>query len=278
LLGLAHRSNFAYRTVEKSLLGNICGRQLFDRRHPRVHVIASRDCRTFPRTRRSVVKVRALLPIAAAAGFWLSGPAIAQQPAQQATVTNSNQKLAETIVSRLRAGKVGDGADIAIVAQNGTVTLTGTTKDSSQKERIILSVRETTGVFLVRDGLKVGGIIQAQGPELAQAPLPIPPMGPPPGAVIVEPAPLGIPGQFSPDMQAPNLPPYAWPTYAPYNNLSRVGYPTQYPYNAFPFIGPYYPFPKVPLGWRKVTLEWEDGYWFIGRNSTPHDYWRVKFW
>ncbi len=224
------------------------------------------------------MKVRALLPIAAAAGFWLSGPAIAQQPAQQATVTNSNQKLAETIVSRLRAVKVGDGADIAIVAQNGTVTLTGTTKDSSQKERIILSVRETTGVFLVRDGLKVGGIIQAQGPELAQVPLPIPPMGPPPGAVIVEPAPLGIPGQFSPDMQAPNLPPYAWPTYAPYNNLSRVGYPTQYPYNAFPFIGPYYPFPKVPLGWRKVTLEWEDGYWFIGRNSTPHDYWRVKFW
>jgi hypothetical protein len=159
------------------------------------------------------------------------------------------------------------------------VTLTGTVRDSSQKERIIREVRETTGVFLVRDGVKVGGVIQAQGPDGGQFPMPIPPYGPAPGGpIVVEPAPLGIPGQFSPDMQAPNLPPYAWPTYAPYNNLSRVGYPSQYPYNAFPFIGPYYPFPKVPLGWRKVTLEWEDGYWFIGRNSTPHDYWRVKFW
>jgi hypothetical protein len=37
-------------------------------------------------------------------------------------------------------------------------------------------------------------------------------------------------------------------------------------------------FPKVPLGWRKVTLEWEDGYWYMGRNSAPHDYWRVRFW
>jgi hypothetical protein len=222
------------------------------------------------------VKVRALFPIAAAAGLWLSGPVIAQQ---QATAANSNQKLAETITSRLRSASVGDGVDLAIVTKDGTVTLTGTVRDSSQKERIIREVRETTGVFLVRDGVKVGGVIQAQGPDGGQFPMPIPPYGPAPGGpIVVEPAPLGIPGQFSPDMQAPNLPPYAWPTYAPYNNLSRVGYPSQYPYNAFPFIGPYYPFPKVPLGWRKVTLEWEDGYWFIGRNSTPHDYWRVKFW
>jgi hypothetical protein len=218
------------------------------------------------------VKVRALLPLALATSLGLTSPLLAQQPG---TSANPNQKLAESILSRLRAAKVGDGADVAIVAQDGTVTLTGTVKDSVQKDRIVLAVRETSGVYLVRDGLKIGVIVQAQGPEM---PMPIPPVGPPPGNPFVEPAPLGIPGQFSPDMQAPNLPPYAWPTYAPYNNLSRVGYPTSYPYNAFPFIGPYYPFPKVPLGWRKVTLEWEDGYWFIGRNSTPHDYWRVKFW
>jgi hypothetical protein len=95
---------------------------------------------------------------------------------------------------------------------------------------------------------------------------------------IVEPAPLGIPGQAAADLQAPHLPPYAWPTYAPYNNISRVAYPQAHPYNAFPFIGPYYPFPKVPLGWRKVTLEWEDGHWYLGRTSAPQDYWRVKFW
>ena len=25
-----------------------------------------------------------------------------------------------------------------------------------------------------------------------------------------------------------------------------------------PYIGPFYPYPQVPLGWRKVQLEWDD--------------------
>jgi hypothetical protein len=238
------------------------------------------------------VKVRALFPFAAAAGFWLAGPSHAQQPATlpssvSAPSSNPNQALADAIASRLRATNVAAGADVAIVAQDGNVTLTGTVKDSDQKTRIIREVRNITGVFVVRDGLKVlgaGNLVQVQDPGIATAPvapLPLAPQGAPaysgPGP-IVEPAPLGVPGHMTPDMGAPNLPPYAWPTYAPYNNVSRVGYPTAYPYNAFPFIGPYYPFPKVPLGWRKVTLEWEDGYWYMGRNSAPHDYWRVRFW
>ena len=80
------------------------------------------------------------------------------------------------------------------------------------------------------------------------------------------------------DLNPPKMPPYAWPTYAPYNNYSRVAYPELYPYNAWPFIGPVYPFPKVPRGWRSVKLEWDDGHWYLGRLSTPHDYWRVRFW
>jgi hypothetical protein len=233
------------------------------------------------------VKVRALFPLAAAAGFWLAGPAVAQQPAKlPASVANPNQTLADEIAARLRATNVAAGADIAIVVQDGNVTLTGTVKDSVQKDRIVREVRGVSGVFVVRDGLKVAGtgVVQVQDPGFAPAPVPPLPLSPiyqqppGPGGPIVEPAPLGVPGQFSPEMGAPNLPPYAWPTYAPYNNLSRVAYPNSYPYNAFPFIGPYYPFPKVPLGWRKVTLEWEDGYWYLGRNSAPHDYWRVRFW
>ncbi len=70
-------------------------------------------------------------------------------------------------------------------------------------------------------------------------------------------------------MQAPNLPPYAWPTYAPYNNLSPAAYPQAYPTTRFPFIVAVLPVPKVPLGWRKVTLEWEDGHWYLGRQSAP---------
>jgi hypothetical protein len=131
-------------------------------------------------------------------------------------------------------------------------------------------------------------VLQVQNPPTGAppiaapvGPMPIAPGGPAPypySGPIVEPAPLGVPGNISPDMQAPPLPPHAWPTYAPYNNASRIAYPEAYPYNAFPFIGPFYPFPKVPLGWRKVTLEWEDGHWYLGRSSAPHDYWRTRFW
>jgi hypothetical protein len=225
------------------------------------------------------VKVRALFPLAAAAALGIAAPAIAQQPAPlPVAVSNSNQLLADAIASHLRAAGLAAGADVSISVEDGTVTLIGTTKDASQKERII----SISGVIVVRDGLRAAGLVQTQGTGAIPAPLAPMPLAPPqgggPGNPIVEPAPLGVPGQFSPDMAAPNLPPHAWPTYAPYNNVSRVAYPTAYPYNAFPFIGPYYPFPKVPLGWRKVTLEWEDGHWYLGRTAAPHDYWRVRFW
>ena len=73
------------------------------------------------------------------------------------------------------------------------------------------------------------------------------------------------------------MPPYAWPTYAPYNNYSRVAYPEQVPYEAWPFIGPMYPFPKVPLGWRSIQLTWRDGYWWYGKYATGHDWWRIRY-
>ena len=47
---------------------------------------------------------------------------------------------------------------------------------------------------------------------------------------------------------------------------------------AFPYIGPFYPFPKVPLGYRAVKLEWEDGHWWYGRTQTKKDYWLVRYW
>ena len=80
-----------------------------------------------------------------------------------------------------------------------------------------------------------------------------------------QPMPAMMPGGGGRVMPAsydrPNLPNYAWPAYAPYNNYSRVTYPKQYSPTAWPFIGPFYPYPQVPLGWRKVTLEWDDGWW-----------------
>jgi hypothetical protein len=184
---------------------------------------------------------------------------------------NPNQALADAVARRLQQHPALRQANIAVIAQDGTVTLSGTVSDAQAKAQLLAEVRQVTGVHVVRDGLQVVADIKpAQNTQ--------PPAAPPAPAPLVEPAPLGMPGHLSPELHAPPLPPFAWPTYAPYPNFSRVAYPTAYPYNAFPFIGPFYPFPKVPLGWRKVTLEWEDGHWYYGRNSTPHDYWRVRFW
>jgi hypothetical protein len=61
----------------------------------------------------------------------------------------------------------------------------------------------------------------------------------------------------------PHMPGYAWPGYASYPNYAAVQYPKQYSAHAWPYIGPFYPYPQVPLGWRKVTLSWDDGWWFL---------------
>ena len=72
----------------------------------------------------------------------------------------------------------------------------------------------------------------------------------------------------------PNLPQNGWPTYAPYPNSAAVTYPTQYAASAWPYIGPFYPYPQVPLGWRKATLEWDDGSWYLNfRPRTDHWWW-----
>ncbi|MGI6402580.1 MAG: BON domain-containing protein [Thermoguttaceae bacterium] len=65
----------------------------------------------------------------------------------------------------------------------------------------------------------------------------------------------------------PNLPDYAWPSYAEYPNYSQVTYPKNYEADAFPYIGPFYPYPQAPLGWRKVTMQWHDGYWWLDFND-----------
>ena len=68
----------------------------------------------------------------------------------------------------------------------------------------------------------------------------------------------------------PNLPGYAWPTYAASPNYAAVTYPKQYSPTAWPYIGPFYPYPQVPLGWRKVTLEWDDGWWQLDFKDRRH--------
>lgn len=79
-------------------------------------------------------------------------------------------------------------------------------------------------------------------------------------AVPMAPVPMAY---GAPHYGSPNMPNYAWPGYAAYPNYAAVTYPQQYSPTAWPYIGPFYPYPQVPLGWRKVSLEWDDGWWFL---------------
>jgi hypothetical protein len=81
------------------------------------------------------------------------------------------------------------------------------------------------------------------------------------------PRPMGAVGAGAPPIpmrgDGPNMPNYAWPSYASSPNYAALQYPTQYSPAAWPYIGPFYPYPQVPLGWRRVSLEWDDGWWYV---------------
>jgi hypothetical protein len=65
----------------------------------------------------------------------------------------------------------------------------------------------------------------------------------------------------------PYLPPYAWPSYATYPNYAQVSYPRSYSVQAWPYIGPFYPYPQAPLGWRQVTLKYDHARWWLDFND-----------
>jgi hypothetical protein len=94
------------------------------------------------------------------------------------------------------------------------------------------------------------------------------------GPINGQPVPMHIPGTAIGMAPArydhPHMPGYAWPSYASYPNYAAVTYPKQYSPTAWPYIGPFYPYPQVPLGWRKVTLEWDDGWWMLDFKDRRH--------
>jgi hypothetical protein len=102
-------------------------------------------------------------------------------------------------------------------------------------------------------------VAAAEGVANNGTPLPFATSGAPNGPSMM-PASYGSVGMPS---EAPNLPGYAWPGYAAHPNYAGVTYPRQYSASAWPYIGPFYPYPQVPLGWRKVSLEWDDGWWML---------------
>ena len=237
----------------------------------------------------------ALKRISAALGL-LAATAAAPAMAQDAALS-PNQRTADAIAASLRSHADLTRSRIAIETRDGTVLLVGTVANPGLKAEAVRRAGQAPGVVSVVDRLRVVGdtrvrTVQYQpamggvrhrggmtggtmdggmvsGPIEGGAIDGGLAMGPAAGPAATAPAydgplPEGAAGMTGPaQAYQSGQPNYAWPSYAPPGNFSAVGYPTAYPWQAFPNIGPFYPYPEVPLDWRAVTLRWDDGIWWL---------------
>jgi hypothetical protein len=228
--------------------------------------------------------------------------ALASVASAQEVAVSPNQTTANAVAGTLRSSRNLAGYRIEIEARGGLVTLRGALETPAQKAEAIARSRSIAGVRGVVDQLRVtndgavstvryqpgsgyqpGGGYQQPGGGISYGPAGGPggvySHGPVNGGVNygagagpvaggpaydgspVPEGPAGMPGASQ--AAQPGYPNYAWPSYAPYPNFSAVGYPTSYPWQAWPNIGPFYPYPEVPLDWRAVTLRWDDGIWWL---------------
>jgi hypothetical protein len=144
-----------------------------------------------------------------------------------------------------------------------------------QRNNMPLPSRQMPSMMPVRQASAMG-VNQAScqgcngGSPMGGAPMGGPPMG---GEMCGPGMGGGAPNGFvpqggrGPSTDNPSMPGYAWPSYASYPNYAALSYPQQYSPTAWPYIGPFYPYPQVPLAWRKVSLEWDDGWWFLDFSS-----------
>ncbi len=194
---------------------------------------------------------------------------------QQFAPAGSNQQVAEGVAKALSQANFS-GYDIEVRVQRGTAILKGSVDNAEARERAFRVASRVPGVMHVDNQIRVPG---------EQAPNALPPQGPiqpamyqggDPGAMMGPPPNYGHPGMGNASHMMynnPNLPEYAWPSYASYPNSAQVSYPKEYSASAWPYIGPFYPYPQVPLGWRKVSLEWDDGHWNLDFNSRTDRWW-----
>ena len=206
---------------------------------------------------------------------------------------SNNQAVAQQIADSLsQVGLVG--YDLEIRFNNGIATLAGDVSTMGQRQAAQAAVSQIPGVQSVNNQLRVAGPISQtayvpgamQMPMAGGQPQMMPPQMMPPQMMPPQMMPAGyMPGGMQPGMgmdpgmapspsgyaptsfNNPHLPQHAWPSYAQYPNSAAVSYPTQYSASAWPYIGPFYPYPQVPLGWREVSLEWDDGQWQLNFNK-----------
>ena len=225
-------------------------------------------------------------------------------PASQAG--GSNQRVAEQIAQALAANRL-NGLDIEVRYNAGKATLSGPIPHPQVAMIAHQLAASVPGVLQVDNRLQVVGMPGQPGdfpgtghqgqnvmPVSHQAPGGMHPammaggaiggmaagaMGMAPGGMGPGAGPhahgAGNPSHMAYDL--PNLPNHSWPTYAAYPNYAQVSYPKEYSASAWPYIGPFYPYPQVPMGWRQVQLEWDDGAWNLNfRPRTERWFWYLN--
>lgn len=218
-------------------------------------------------------------------------------PATSRKAAASNQEMAYKVRDALKSAKL-TGYEIDVEFQSGIARLSGMVSSPDQKLAATRAASSIKGVQRVDNRLTIAepgakGVqhasAQSAGPRgrvrpanyqqgyEGQAPAQIPADG---SAMQPEPMPQGPAPAYGPMTSSshtiynqPNLPNQAWPSYAQYPNYAAVTYPSQYAASAWPYIGPFYPYPQVPLGWRKATLEWDDGYWQLCFSPRTDRWW-----
>ena len=199
----------------------------------------------------------------------------------------ANQKMAEQIARALGEAKLSS-YDIEIRFRQGTAQLAGTVNSLQERAYAEQIAATVPGVKKVENQLALGrrpaGLQQAafQSARLQQAafqpagPAPGPgPAAPGAGPAMPGPPSYGHPGGRASNVvyNMPNMPNHAWPSYAAYPNYSQVAYPEQYSASAWPYIGPFYPYPQIPMGWRQAQLEWDDGHWSLNFRPRTDKWW-----
>ncbi len=245
----------------------------------------------------------AVAPVTKAAPWQAPGAVQMAAATEATSVETDREITTKIVTALSAAQKQGrlKGFGVDVNTQDGRVFMNGRASNDAQRQLITSLARQVPGVVDVVDEIAVYGT--ASGPQpLADAPMPLadngapdqrlqalpasnrmpvqaqaapyqmqPGMGTPAmqagmyGGAMGAPVPMGpyAGGAAAPRYEQPYMPNYAWPGYAAYPNYAAVTYPQQYSPSAWPYIGPFYPYPQVPLGWRKVSLEWDDGWWML---------------
>jgi osmotically-inducible protein OsmY len=210
-------------------------------------------------------------------------PSMIQQVAAEAPAPakKSNQEMAAEIAQAIQSCGVACD-EMTVRFKDGVCTMEGSVATAADRQALHRAAASVPGVQQMNNRLAVAQpVARVSAPSAPSAP-PQHMMAPPtpvamgPGPMMMGPgAPPTASGYAPTSFNNPNLPNHAWPAYAAYPNSAAVSYPTQYSASAWPYIGPFYPYPQVPMGWREVSLEWDDGYWQLNFNKEKNNWFWV---